>query len=173
MKNLICVLIVSMIPMSVLAQDYYVWVDTNGVTNYAQQKPQGFESRLISSSQRPGSDRAIVDTTRGSRPGAQAFDAAAQAEQTAKRAAASKAAPIVEEVDPDEIIAEDRAIVAAKINEQKRANCDIGKKQLTTLEMFRRIQVKGDDGEDRVLSDEEKATRTATARQITRDNCQG
>ena len=158
--------------MSASAQDYYVWVDANGVTNYSHKEPLGFKSRLVSSSQRPGSDKAIVDTRRGSRPGAQAFDEAAQAEQAAKQAAAAfQADPTSDEVDPDKIIAEDRAAMAAKIAEQKRANCDIGKKQLTTLEMFRRIRVKSDDGEDRVLSEEEKTDRIATARQVIRDNC--
>jgi hypothetical protein len=158
--------------MNLLAQEYYVWVDANGVTNYAQRKPQGFESRLVSSTQRLGSDRAIVDTRRGSRPGAQAFDEAAKADFAAKQAAAaSEAESTSEAVDPDKVIAENRAAVAAKIAEQKRANCDVGKKQLTTLEMFRRIRVKGEDGEDRVLSEKEKSDRTVTARKIIRDNC--
>jgi hypothetical protein len=161
-----------MMSMSVFAQDYYVWIDANGVTNYAQNKPQGFESRLVSSSQRPDGDRAIVDTNRGSRPGTQAFDEAARAGQEAQQAAAASAANSTnEEVDPDKVIEQDRAAVAAVIAEQKRANCDIGKKQLTTLEMFRRIRVKDEDGEDRVLSEKEKADRTVTARKIIRDNC--
>ena len=167
MRNLICVLIVAFVSVSALAQDYYIWVDEYGVTNYAQKKPQGVDSRLVSASK--GGSQAIVDTQRGSRPGARAYDAAIQTETDEQAEPTGEDAN--EEIDPDDIIAEDRAAVAAKIAEQKRSNCDIGKKQLTTLEMFRRIRVKDENGEDRVLSAVEKATRTATARQIIRENC--
>jgi hypothetical protein len=159
--------------MSVFAQDYYVWVDANGVTNYAQKKPLGVESRLITGSQRVGAGDQIVDTRRGSRPGAQAFDNAnLQAEQAAKQSeTTSQTGSTDQEVDPDKIIAEDRAIIAAKIAEQKSANCEIGKKQLTTLEMFRRIRIKDENGAERVLNEDEKATRIATARKTIRENC--
>ena len=173
MKNFICVLIVSIMSMSVFAQDYYTWVDANGVTNYAQKSPQGLEARLVGRSQGADRDDAIVDTRRGSRPGAQAFsEATQQAEQADEEATqASQTDTTSEGVDPDQVIADERAAVAAKIAEQKRGNCNIGKNQLTTLEMYSRIRIKDENGEERILTEEEKASRTATARQIIRDNC--
>ena len=173
MRNFIYVLIVSIMSMSVFAQDYYTWVDANGITNYAQKSPQGLDARLVGRSQEAGEDDAIVDTRRGSRPGAQAFnEATQQAEQAAEQAnQASKPDTTSEGVDPDQVIADDRAAMAAKIAGQKRGNCNIGKKQLTTLEMYSRIRIKDENGEERILTEEEKASRTATARQIIRDNC--
>jgi hypothetical protein len=159
MKNFICVLIVSIMSVSVFAQDYYTWVDANGVTNYAQKSPQGLEARLVGRSQGADRDDAIVDTRRGSRPGAEQAPQASQTDTTS------------EGVDPDQVIADERAAVAAKIAEQKRGNCNIGKNQLTTLEMYSRIRIKDENGEERILTEEEKASRTATARQIIRDNC--
>ncbi|MFT6516717.1 MAG: hypothetical protein ACJATP_000373 [Candidatus Azotimanducaceae bacterium] len=159
--------------MSVFAQDYYTWVDANGITNYAQQNPQGLEARLVGRSQDTDKDNAIVDTRSGSRPGAQAFNKATQqAEQAAEQATqASQIDTTSEAVDPDQIIADDRAAMAAKIAEQKRDNCNIGKKQLTTLKMYNRIRIMDENGEERILTEEEKSSRTATARQIIRDNC--
>jgi hypothetical protein len=37
--------------------------------------------------------------------------------------------------------------------------------------MYNRIRIKDENGEERILTEEEKASRTATARQIIRDNC--
>lgn len=173
MRNFICVLIVSIMSMSAFAQDYYTWVDANGVTNYAQKSPQGHEARLVGRSPEADEDDVIVDARRGSRPGAQAFnEATRQAQQAAEQVTqASQTDTTSEGVDPDQIIADDRAAMAAKIAEQKRGNCNIGKNQLTTLEMYSRISIKDENGEERILTEEEKTSRTVTARQIIRDNC--
>ncbi|MDA0273215.1 MAG: DUF4124 domain-containing protein [Proteobacteria bacterium] len=129
------------------ASDYYVWVDENGVTNYSQQNPQGYTARHISKDYRFG-DRIIEDEepTTGSRPGA-------NKSVDQEPAAANKTG--------DDLIGAERASIMAKIAETKNQNCGIGKRNLAQLEAFARIRVKGPDGNERMLSDEEHKARIA------------
>jgi hypothetical protein len=160
MRNLISVLILLLLSANTYSQeDYYVWIDENGITNYAQKSPEGLNAEHVTSARRFGDSTFPTNElptvpSRGSRPGA-------------------PPEPISTEVDPDQLIAEQKAAIAAQIAQQKRSNCEIGKKNLTNLEMFKRIRVKAEDGTETVLSDAEKAERTATARQVIRENCSG
>ncbi|MEJ6593305.1 MAG: hypothetical protein QNL99_15105 [SAR86 cluster bacterium] len=160
MKNSVCFILLLLSSVNAYSEDeYYVWVDDNGVTNYAQQNPRDYPAKHVTSVNR-FSDQTLPDSelsqlpSRGSRPGLP---------------------PVVisNEVDPGAVIAEDRARLAEQIAAQKRANCEIGKTNLTNLETYPKILVKGEDGEDRLLTAEEKGARTETARQTIRDNCNG
>lgn len=158
MRKLICAVTLLLMTLPVHSQDgYYVWVDENGITNFAEQQPQGYSARYMTAAKGFGDstfagDEPAQQPTRGSRPG--------PATET-----------ISAEVDPDQIIAADRAKVATQIAARKSANCDIGKKNLVQLEMFDKILIKNDDGTDRLLSPAEKAEKIAVARQTIRDNC--
>ncbi|MDP4597265.1 MAG: DUF4124 domain-containing protein [Pseudomonadales bacterium] len=160
MRKLISALMLLLLSANTYSQGtYYVWVDENGITNYAQQSPKGLNAEQVTSARRFGDGKfpandLLTLPSRGSRPGA-------------------RAEPISTAVDPDEVIAEQKATMAAKIAQQKTTNCEIGKKNLTSLEMFKHIRVKAEDGTEKVLSDEERAQRTATARQVIRENCSG
>lgn len=153
-EKMASLLFAGLLSLSATAQaaEYYTWIDENGVTNFSQRGPQSGDASVIS---------------KGSRPG----------QQTPADNARPKPIPEPEpanpEVDPDTVIAEQRAAVAAKIAEQKAANCEIGKRNLTSLEMYERIRVMGEDGKERLLSDAEKAERMATARQTIREYCTG
>jgi hypothetical protein len=53
----------------------------------------------------------------------------------------------------------------------KKSNCNIGKLNLAQLQNYHRIKVQGDDGQVRVLSDEEKQSRVDKAKTTIRENC--
>ena len=132
------------------AEEYFIWVDENGVTNYSQRNPQGYQAQKISKTHRFGEQVHLEQ-----RP-----------EPTQQ--------PVTpDEIDPDALVAEQVASEAARIAATRRSNCEIGKKNLTNLQAFSRIRVTQDDGTVTVLSPEEKAAKTETARQVIRDNCSG
>lgn len=135
--------------------EYYTWVDENGVTNYAQRNPQGYDAQFISSSRPFGFQRG------SGRPQAQQPDSA-DTESTTSGESGS-----------DISIEAERQAIAQQIVEVKRTNCEMGKRNLAQLEAFRRIRVRDENGEERLLSDEEKAQRINETRQIIRENCTG
>lgn len=145
--------------------EYYVWVDENGVTNYSQRSPQGIEATYIGPQQRNNSGRP------GRRPGQIDDSAPDRVQSNPTREADPDASPGAE-IDPDELIAEERAAIAAKISETKRENCEIGKQNLAQLTAFSRIRV-NDGGQERVLSEDERQARIQEARNVIRENCQG
>ncbi|MEX1237593.1 MAG: DUF4124 domain-containing protein [Pseudomonadales bacterium] len=153
--------------------DYYVWVDENGVTNYSE-RPGDNTARQMSRNNRLGELQDDESQYRGSRPGAIPTPAEQpQPDRTATTPAVPAASTGDGGVDPDALIAEERAAIAAKIAETKRANCTIGKRNLAQLEAYARIRVKDDSGQERVLTEEERQAQISEARQIVRDNCTG
>ncbi len=132
------------------AQEYFTWVDENGVTNYSQRNPQGYEARRVSKTHKFG-DQVFLE----------------------QRPATTPQTRAPEEIDPDALVAEQVAAEARKVAATKRSNCEIGKKNLTNLQAFSRERITEDDGTVRVLTPAEKAARTETARQVIRDNCSG
>lgn len=132
------------------AQEYFTWVDENGVTNYSQRNPQGYQAQRVSKTHKFG-EQVFLE----------------------QRPSPSTQVAITDEVDPDALVAEQVAAEARKIAATKRSNCEIGKKNLTNLQAFSRIRVTEDDGSVRVLTTAEKATKTETARQVIRENCSG
>jgi hypothetical protein len=153
--------------------NYYVWVDENGVTNYSERPDDKLATQMSRNSRTDG--RQDDETQyRGSRPGAVV---APEEEPQPDRTVTTTPSPVGTAgdggVDPDELIAKERAAIAAKIAETKSANCEIGKRNLAQLGAYSRIRVKDDNGEERVLTDEERQAQIDEARQIVRDNCTG
>ncbi len=142
--------------------EYYTWVDENGVTNYAEKEPTGYNARFIT--------REAAQFGYGVRPRAN------DPEQAAPELPADSPEPTPDEngqADIDAQVAAERARVDAEIAAAKRSNCQIGKRNLVQLEAYARIRVKDGDGEERVLTDTEKAERISKARQTIRENCTG
>ncbi len=135
------------------AEDYYVWVDENGVTNYAERNPEGVRAKYVSKSQTFG--RRILEEIEEETP------------ESEKNTTAKK------EIDPDALVDEDAAVLAAEMAAIKRKNCEIGKNNLAQLKAFSRIRVTDEKGENRILTEEEKAQRTEEARKVIRENCAG
>lgn len=132
------------------AQAYFTWIDENGVTNYSQRNPQGYQAQRVSKTHKFG-EQVFLE----------------------QRPAPSTRAATTVEVDPDALVAEQVAAESKKIAAIKRSNCGIGKKNLTNLQAFSRIRVTDDNGNVRVLTPTEKAAKTETARQVIRENCTG
>ena len=155
MRTLIAILIIAGFTAPVIAADYYTWVDENGVTNYGERNPRGYEAQYVTRNQRFGIQTPPRDET----PEPAASDSASTA----------GASPI----DPDAMVAEERDALRAKIASAKASNCEVGKRNLAQLEAFRRIRVSDDNGENRLLTQDEKQAKADEARDIIRENCMG
>ena len=131
------------------ASEYYTWVDENGVTNYAERNPQGYNARLITKQRRFG----------------ERYQSESPDSPTTVASASSTA------IDPDALVADQRAALEAEVAQTRASNCKIGRDNLVRLQAFARIRVKGDDGGERVLSPEEKQEKIDDARKIIQDNC--
>ncbi|MDK1024957.1 MAG: hypothetical protein QGD92_12090 [Gammaproteobacteria bacterium] len=129
---------------------YYTWVDESGVTNFAQQDSKEFESTYVSKTQRFGPIRRPRPRT----PSPEATPPSGQ-----------------QEVDPEIDIQNERADIEEQIARIRASNCEIGKRNLAKLEVYARIRVQGDDGEERVISEEEKQALTTKARNTITENC--
>ena len=140
--------------VTAVSADYYTWVDENGVTNYAESKPPDYDARHVTRRQKFGEQ--IVDDPPDASP-----------TQTSRSGEPSDAAIA------DEANAKARRALIAKIAATKRSNCEIGRRNLIQLEAYRRIRVSDDQGENRIISDDEKAAKIEQAREIIRDNCSG
>lgn len=138
------------------AEEYYTWVDENGVTNYAERNPEGVNATFVGRSQSFG------------RPGA-----VEPAPTSPREPSGGNTASAGDEVNPDELVDENAARLAAELAETKRRNCDIGKNNLAQLKAFARIRVSDEKGENRILTDEEKEAKAEQARQVIRENCSG
>lgn len=137
-------------------EEYYTWVDENGVTNYAERNPEGVNATFV------GRNRAY------GRPGAVEPNPA-----PGPAPAPSQPANPGSDIDPDAMVDEEAARLAAELAETKRRNCTIGQNNLAQLKAFARVRVSDDKGENRILTEEEKQAKTEQARQVIRENCNG
>ena len=118
---------------------YYTWIDENGVVNFSQQNPTGVDAMLITKERRFGAK--IVEKPKTQPVAIPLPDAAPGSE--------------------DELNAEEKSTQEEFENTMKeivivkRENCDRAKKNLTNYTNRGRIKLKGEDGEYRVLTDEE------------------
>ncbi len=156
MRTLISILLIASCTVTpAIAADYYTWVDENGVTNYAERNPPGYDAEFVTRYQRFGKPTQPRDET------------------PAPAVSNSFAASGTSSVDPDAIVAEERDALRVKIASAKYSNCEIGKRNLAQLEAFRRIRVSDDNGENRLLTQDEKQAKADEAREIIRENCMG
>lgn len=133
-------------------EEYYTWIDENGITNYAERNPEGVNATFVSRNQSFG-QRAGRDT----------------AQEGSKASPASKPSG----PDPDALVGEQAAILAAERADIQRKNCEIGKNNLAQIKAFSRLRVTDENGQTRILTEEEKEARADVARQTIRENCSG
>ena len=136
--------------------EYYTWIDEDGVVNYSEHNPQGFDARFITRSQRFG--------YQSDEPVEQEIPEQTEAQRTAAPAAE-------EERDIDAEIAIQKARIDQEIAAAKKSNCNIRKLNLAQLENYNRIKVQDEDGQIRVLSEEEKQSRVDRAKTTISENC--
>jgi hypothetical protein len=129
--------------MSVAADTIYRWVDENGVVNYTQQKPRDTDSEAI--------------TTRGG-PHA-----------VAKQSAAAQPAPVSDPSTGEPLSPEQKKMLQGLRNAEqarqdeiakiKAQNCQQSRDVLARLSVKSRIRVRGDDGEYRIMPEDERQQR--------------
>jgi hypothetical protein len=141
-----------------LGADVYRWVDKDGVVNYTQQKPEGVEATRL---------RADA--------GHRAESAAQQAGDASAGASQSDGAPAASDERQD-LLAQLQAAEAARQQEIARAresNCEQSRAVLSRLQEKGRIRVRSEDGDHRVMPEEERQQRIADAQRGVVDNCSG
>ncbi len=119
---------------------YYTWIDENGVVNFSQQNPAGVDARLITKKHRFG--EKIVEKPK-TQPVPIALPNAAPGSEDDLNAEEKSTQEEFEKTMKEVAIA-------------KRENCDRAKMNLTNYNNRGRIRLQGEDGEYRVLSDEER-----------------
>jgi hypothetical protein len=143
-----------LLAISVLGEsEYYTWIDKDGVTNYAE-TPTDSDAHLVTRSHRFGYPTHEQD-----------IDSATTDTETTADAPA--------EVDPDKLIAGEKAQMEAAISETKNFNCGIGKKNLARLETYGRVKIKGEDGNYRIMTPDEMDAKKEESRTLIIENCTG
>jgi len=163
------VLSVLLAQTALAAKDYYMWVDENGITNFSAQRPKDHpEAKHIVEGE--GAAQSLEDSRR---PGYEQFKReteAAAAAAAAKRAPAAKQ-PAKKSVNPDQAAAADRAKLEQKVAAEKRSNCEKAQRNLQMLQTHPRIRTAGPNGEQRVMTPEEKQAKIQESQAAIRDNC--
>ena len=134
-------------------QEYYIWVDENGVTNYAERAPSGYQPTHVTGKRRFG----YKTESKLERP-----------EQSSDKAVEDIKARIIE---PGQAIAEEKAMYENELAAQSKQTCELGKQNLARLETFARIKIPGKDGEYRFLSPEEITEKKRESREVILLNC--
>lgn len=140
----------------ILVADIYRWVDSRGVVNYTQQKPNDVSSTLVgrnSQGQRraPRTPTAVPVAVASTQQG----NAELSAEQQAKL---------------DEL-KEQEAQRARDLEDRQQANCEQAQTTLEQLTTSTRIRVRGEDGEVRAIPEEERQSRIDQTQLAIAKNC--
>lgn len=139
----------------------YRWVDDEGVVNYSQLKPEGVDAELVNS------DTGQRVVTRTPSTEASAADDADLAESLGDGEA--QLSESQQEMLRDLRNAEQqRQQEVARIRE---ANCEQAREVLQRLTSRGRIRVQAEDGQERVLPEEERQSRIDEAQRAVAANC--
>lgn len=154
MRKLIISALLTCLP-GLLVADIYRWVDSRGVVNYTQQKPNDVSSTLVGkSTQEPRGERAVAQP------------------QPVAPAPTSGKPPLTpdQQAKLDELKAQQEARAVA-MAERQRANCEQAQTTLEQLTTSSRIRVRGEDGSVRAIPEEERLSRIEETQQAIAENC--
>ena len=143
--------------VSASEEEYYTWVDENGVVNFSERNPQGYNARHV---------------TAGQRQFGYHYEDEEPEEPPADPQSSEQAVPPAGERPIDKELVEEEKRINQEIAATKRTNCNIGRLNLKQLQNYNRIRMKDDDGKVRVLTDEEKQARIAEAQKTINENCE-
>lgn len=144
-----------------MGAEVYRWVDRDGVVNYGQRVPEGVVAERVSAST---GQRVVTTTTRPSSD-------AAQSEATGQPAAPAEQQLTEEQ---QQMLDDLRAAEQARQQEVARireANCQQARSLLDQLTSRGRLRVRGDDGVERVLPEDERQRRIEEAQRGIAVNC--
>lgn len=154
--RLVCSLCLTLCTLPLLmGAAVYRWVDDDGVVNYTQMKPEGVAAERISS------NTGTSDS------------AAAPAPADPATAPAGNTQPPLDEAQ-EHMLADLRAAEQAREQEVARvreANCQKSREVLDRLTSRGRIRIVGDDGQERVMPEEERKQRIDEAQRGVAVNC--
>lgn len=140
------------------AAEVYRWVDADGVVNYTQQKPRHIAAQALTT--QAGAPTTVRDqpaSTPVGEPGP-----ATQADQPEMTDAQKR---MLEELQAKE---QARQQEIAEIREE---NCQKSRTILSDLSAKERIRVRGNDGMERVMGEDERQRRISEAQQGIVQNC--
>jgi len=148
----------AMITLDISAlEDYYMWVDDDGITNFAERAPN---------------DSVFVHVTERKRFGYAHQSRSKPIEATQPESNSDLNAQSVDPIDLDSAIAEEKAKYEAELTTARQRSCELAKQNLARLETFARIRVQGDNGEYRYLEPKEMETKKIESREAIKSHCQ-
>lgn len=166
------------LPHTAAGAEVYRWVDAQGVVHFSSVAPrdQAFERVDPGARPRPQPSLANPDVAANGDTLVQPdLDAEADPATTASRSAD---APSDDELGLTEEQRERRAQLQAEaedrraqLQRERREQCERARRQYDELTTHSRVRVRGDDGRERLLSEEELQTRIAAARDAIVTNC--
>jgi hypothetical protein len=143
---------------SIQAEEIYRWVDADGVVNYTQQKPRDVAAESLIT-QRGAPTRVRSSSARSSDPSARTdTDGTEQPMTDAQQR-------MLEELKAKE---QARQQEVAEIREQ---NCSKSRRVLSDLSAKERIRVRDDNGQERIMPEDERQRRISDAQKGIVENC--
>jgi len=133
----------------------YRWVDEDGVVNYSQLKPEGVDAELVSDT---GERQRGRDRSTPARPSAQTPPEDQQTLTESQQRMLSELQAAEQERQ-------------AEIARVREANCQEARDVLQRLSSRGRIRVVGDDGQERMMPEEERQRRIDEAQRAVAANC--
>lgn len=137
------------------AAEIYRWIDADGVVNYTQQKPRNIAVQSLTT-------QAGAPTTVTEQPAA---DPVGEPDAVAKPEMTDTQQRMLEELQAKE---QARQQEVAEIRE---GNCQKSRTILSDLSAKERIRVRGDDGMERIMGEDERQRRISEAQQGIVENC--
>ena len=149
--------------------DYWVWVDKNGVTNYSQTEPKNHLAKHIGAN---GTEDSTVSNEDLRRPGMEAYEKAQMKKKQAreKKLAARAHKHKKPKVDPDKVVAAQRAKMEQNVAALKQKNCQQARRNVRQLERPR-VRTKGENGKVQVMPSDQQQQQLKSAREAVQANC--
>lgn len=140
------------------AAEVYRWVDADGVVNYTQQKPRNIAVQALTT--QAGAPTTVREQPASTPVGGTGADT--RADQPEMTDAQQR---MLEELQAKEQARQQ------EVAEIRKENCDKSRTILSDLSAKARIRVRGDDGMERVMGEDERQRRISEAQQGIVDNC--
>lgn len=147
-----CIILIAL--PAIAEEDYYTWVDENGVVNYSERNPQGYDARFITRETRFG-----YENRRSTFPPEP--ESAPESEEGPDLETDAEFETEMAQIEADK----------ARNEEIRRSNCRVARLNLEKLANYNRIRVEDENGDMRFLDEAEKQERINQARQSVQDNC--
>ncbi len=139
--------------------EIYKWIDEDGVVTFSEHKPQGKNAERIST--RASSRSSSNASSPGNAVPSEKASGKKETEELTQ-----KQQQMLEELQAREAERE------AQVAEIRRDNCDRSRKALSRLTHSGRVRVRGEDGTERVLGEEERQRRIDDAQRGIAANCE-